>query len=54
MTVKKNYGVVPTVQQEDQDFFYYNTPDDEVEIMEVLGYNQSSGYEDEDRVAKFW
>ena len=53
---KKNYGVVPTPHELEQDFFYYNNKDDEVEVLEVLGYNREhSGYLEEDsRVSKFW
>ena len=52
---RKNYGVVPTRQAEGEDFFYYVGKDDEVEVLEVLGYNQKqSGYLEEDsRVSKF-
>ena len=53
---KKNYSVVPTRQSEGEDFFYYVGKDDEVEVLEVLGYNlKQSGYLEEDsRVSKFW
>ena len=63
---RKNYGVVPTIQAEGEDFFYYVGKDDEVEVLEVLGvssgyehslgYNQKqSGYLEEDsRVSKYW
>ena len=53
---KKNYSVVPTRQAEGEDFFYYNNKDDEVEVLETLGYNlKQSGYLEEDgRVSKFW
>ena len=63
---KKNYGVVPTKQPqrccvstrqaEGEDFFYYVGKDDEVEVLEVLGYNlKQSGYLEEDsRVSKYW
>ena len=53
---KKNHSVVPTRQAEGEDFFYYNNKDDEVEVLETLGYNQKqSGYLEEDsRVSKFW
>ena len=53
---RKNYSVVPTRQAEGEDFFYYVGKDDEVEVLEVLGYNQKqSGYLEEDsRVSKFW
>ena len=53
---KKNYSVVPTRQSEGEDFFYYIGKDDEVEVLEVMGYNlKQSGYLEEDsRVSKFW
>ena len=53
---RKNYSVVPTRQAEGEDFFYYVGKDDEVEVLETLGYNQKqSGYLEEDnRVSKFW
>ena len=53
---RKNYSVVPTRQAEGEDFFYYIGKDDEVEVLEVLGYNlKHSGYLEEDgRVSKFW
>ena len=53
---KKNYSVVPTRQSEGEDFFYYVGKDDEVEVLETLGYNlKQSGYLEEDsRVNKFW
>ena len=53
---RKNYSVVPTRQAEGEDFFYYNNKDDEVEVLETLGYNpKQSGYLEEDsRVSKFW
>ena len=53
---KKNYSVVPTRQAEGEDFFYYVGKDDEVEVLETLGYDQKhSGYLEEDsRVSKFW
>ena len=53
---RKNYDVVPTRQAEGEDFFYYVGKDDEVEVLETLGYNQKhSGYLEEDsRVSKFW
>ena len=53
---KKNYSVVPTRQAEGEDFFYYLGKDDEVEVLETLGYNrEQSGYLEEDsRVSKFW
>ena len=53
---KKNYSVVPTRQAEGEDFFYYVGKDDEVEVLETLGYNrEQSGYLEEDsRVSKFW
>ena len=48
--------VAPTPHELEQDFFYYNNKDDEVEVLEVLGYNhKQSGYLEEDsRVSKFW
>ena len=53
---KSNYSVVPTPHELEQDFFYYVGKDDEVEVLETLGYNQKqSGYLEEDsRVSKFW
>ena len=53
---KRNYGVVPTRQAEGEDFFYYVGKDDEVEVLESLGYNlKQNGYLEEDsRVSKFW
>ena len=53
---KKNYSVVPTRQAEGEDFFYYVGKDDEVEVLESLGYNREhSGYLEEDgRVSKYW
>ena len=53
---KKNYSGVPTRQAEGEDFFYYVGKDDEVEVLETLGYNQKqSGYLEEDsRVSKYW
>ena len=53
---RKNYSVVPTRQSEGEDFFYYIGKDDEVEVLETLGYNREhSGYLEEDsRVSKFW
>ena len=53
---RKNYSVVPTRQAEGEDFFYYNNKDDEVEVLETLGYNlKQNGYVEEDsRVSKFW
>ena len=53
---KKNYSAVPTRQAEGEDFFYYNNKDDEVEVLETLGYNREhSGYlEDDSRVSKYW
>ena len=52
----RSYGVVPTRQAEGEDFFYYIGKDDEVEVLETLGYNQKqSGYLEEDsRVSKYW
>ena len=52
----RSYGVVPTRQAEGEDFFYYNNKDDEVEVLEVLGYNQKQGgyLEEDGRVSKFW
>ena len=51
-----SYSVVPTPHELEQDFFYYVGKDDEVEVLETLGYNQKqSGYLEEDsRVSKFW
>ena len=53
---RKNCGVVPTPHELEQDFFYYNNEDDEVEVLETLGYNlKQGGYLEEDgRVSKFW
>ena len=53
---RKNHSVVPTRQAEGEDFFYYNNKDDEVEVLETLGYNlKQSGYLEEDsRVSKYW
>ena len=53
---KKNYGVVPTPHELEQDFFYYNNKDDEVEVLETLGYNlKQDGYlEEGSRVSKYW
>ena len=53
---RKNYSVVPTRQAEGEDFFYYNNKDDEVEVLETLGYNlKQNGYLEEDsRVSKYW
>ena len=53
---RKNYSVVPTRQAEGEDFFYYVGKDDEVEVLESLGYNlKQGGYPEEDsRVSKFW
>lgn len=53
---RKNYSVAPTRQAEGEDFFYYVGKDDEVEVLETLGYNrEQSGYlEDDSRVSKFW
>ena len=63
---KKNYGVVPTKQPqrccvftrqaEGEDFFYYIGKDDEVEVLESLGYNlKQGGYLEEDsRISKYW
>ncbi len=52
----RSYGVVPTRQAEGEDFFYYVGKDDEVEVLESLGYNlKQSGYLEEDsRVSKYW
>ena len=52
----RSYSVVPTRQEEVEDFFYYVGKDDEVEVLETLGYDQKqSGYLEEDsRVSKFW
>ena len=53
---RKNYSVVPTRQSEGEDFFYYVGKDDEVEVLETLGYNlKQGGYLEEDsRVSKYW
>ena len=53
---KKNCGVVPTRQAKGEDFFYYVGKDDEVEVLETLGYNlKQDGYLEEDsRVSKYW
>ena len=50
------YGVGTTPHELEQDFFYYVGKDDEVEVLETLGYNlKQSGYLEEDgRVSKFW
>ena len=50
------HPATPTQQDFEQDRFYYNNKDDEVEVLEVLGYNhKQSGYLEEDsRVSKFW
>ena len=52
----RSYGVVPTLQAEGEDFFYYVGKDDEVEVLETLGYNreQSDYLEEDSRVSKFW
>ena len=52
---RKNYSVVTTRQAEGEDFFYYVGKDDEVEVLETLGYNlKQGGYLEEDsRVSKF-
>ena len=52
----RSYSVVPTRQEEGEDFFYYVGKDDEVEVLETLGYNlKQGGYLEEDsRVSKFW
>ena len=62
----RSYGVVPTKQPqrccvftrqaEGEDFFYYVGKDDEVEVLESLGYDlKHSGYlEDDSRVSKYW
>ena len=52
----RSYSVVPVPHELEQDFFYYVGKDDEVEVLEVLGYNQKqSGYLEEDgRVSKYW
>ena len=52
----ENYSVVPTRQSEGEDFFYYVGKDDEVEVLETLGYNlKQNGYVEEDsRVSKYW
>ena len=53
---RRSYSVVPTRQAEGEDFFYYVGKDDEVEVLETLGYNQKQiGYPEEDsRVSKYW
>ena len=53
---RKNYTAAPTPHEIEQDFFYYVGKDDEVEVLETLGYNQKqNGYLEEDsRVSKFW
>ena len=53
---RKNYTVAPTPHEIEQDFFYYVGKDDEVEVLETLGYNlKQGGYLEEDgRVSKFW
>ena len=64
---KKNYSVVPTPQDSEQDFFYYVNKEDEDEALESLGYNPRCGrtqlgcgryvnstQEDDFRVNKFW
>ena len=50
------YSVVPTPHELEQDFFYYIGKDDEVEVIESLGYNlKQDGYLEEDsRVSKYW
>ena len=52
----RSYSVTPTRQVEREDFFYYVGKDDEVEVLEALGYNlKQSGYLEEDsRVSKYW
>ena len=52
----RSYTVAPTPHELEQDFFYYNNKDDEVEVLETLGYNrEQSGYLEEDsQVSKFW
>ena len=52
----RSYSVVPTQHELEQDFFYYVGKDDEVEVLETLGYNlKQGGYLEEDsRVSKFW
>ena len=53
---RKNYSAIPARQAEGEDFFYYVGKDDEVEVLEVLGYNlKQGGYLEEDsRVSKYW
>ena len=52
----RSYGVVPTPHELEQDFFYYVGKDDEVEVLETMGYNlKQGGYLEEDsRVSKYW
>lgn len=52
----RSYGVVQTRQEEGEDFFYYVGKDDEVEVLETLGYNlkQNDYLEEDSRVSKFW
>ena len=52
----RSYSVVPTPHELEQDFFYYVGKDDEVEVLETLGYNlKQGGYLEEDgRVSKYW
>ena len=52
----RSYNVVPTRQAEGEDFFYYVGKDDEVEVLETVGYKreQSSYLEEDSRVSKFW
>lgn len=53
----KSYTVIPTSQNQDEDFFYYVNKEDENEAFESLGYNQwcnKKHQEDDFRVSKFW
>jgi len=52
----KNYGVIPTANTLEQDFFYYVNKEDEDEAFESLGYNPRcvNNTEDDFRVNKFW
>ena len=52
----RSCSVVPTPHELEQDFFYYVGKDDEVEVLETLGYNlKQNGYVEEDsRVSKYW
>ena len=52
----RSYAVAPTPHELEQDFFYYVGKDDEVEVLETLGYNREQGgyLEEDSRVSKFW